>query len=234
MKSAEQKRDIIRKAAFRCFRAAGYHDTTIDDVCQEAKISKGSFYWHYSSKQEVFIDILESWMREVVDELYLQFEDALRQEDYLTAITEAVTRETHRGRSIVPLWLEFGVRARAEPEIQVAISQFYRRIRSAITEILRPVLGDRLPDAELEAVAATIFGAYWGLMLQDLCDPQDAEVRDTVRRFMSALHVIVTREKELRTQPAGGSVTLPSPAPASPTTPASVLDVSEGKPDDQA
>jgi len=187
--SSDKKRSSIRKVAFHCFRNAGYHDTTIDAICQQAGISKGSFYWYYSSKQEIFIDILDAWIREVVDELYRQFQDALQQKDYVTAITEAISRETRRGRSIVPLWLEFTVHSMREPEIQVALAQFYRRIRYAITEMLRPVLGSQLTDAELEAVSSTIFGGYSGLMLQDICDPSQAVASDTVERFMSALRV---------------------------------------------
>lgn len=189
MNPSEKKRSAIRKAAFRCFRDAGFHATTIDIICLEAGISKGAFYWYYSSKQEIFIDILSEWSRDVVDELYQQFQEALQQEDYVTSITEAVTRETHRGRSTIPLLIEFSAQGLREPEIRTALSQFYRRIRYAIGEMLRPVLGKRLTESELEAVAATIFGAYSGLMIQELCDPNQAEARDTVRRFMSALRV---------------------------------------------
>lgn len=192
--SSEERRVAIRKSAFVCFRSAGYHNTTIDDICGQAGISKGSFYWYYGSKQEIFIEILETWRKEVVDELYTQFQTALTHEDYVAAITQAVTRETHRGRSIVPLWLEFSAQSLHDPVVKVALSQFYQRIRWAIAELLRPVLGARLTDTELQAVAATIFGAYSGLMIQDLCDPDDATARESVRHFMSALRVWLKHE----------------------------------------
>lgn len=194
MNPSEKKRAAIRKAAFRCFRETGYHATTIDSICQEAGISKGSFYWYYSSKQEIFIDILSEWSRDVVHQLYSQFQESLLQEDYVTSITDAVTRETHRGRSTVPLLIEFSAQGLRDPEIRAALSSFYRRIRYAIGEMLRPVLGQRITDAELEAVSATIFGAYSGLMIQDLCDPSQAGAQETVRRFMSALRVWLKHE----------------------------------------
>jgi len=194
MNASEKKRAAIRKAAYRCFRETGYHNTTIDSICQEAGISKGSFYWYYPSKQEIFIDILSEWSRDVVDQLYQQFQESLRQEDYVTSITDAVTRETHRGRSTVPLLIEFSAQGLREPEIRSALSGFYRRIRFAIGEMLRPVLGQRISESELEAVSATIFGAYSGLMIQDLCDPNQAGAQDTVRRFMSALRIWLMHE----------------------------------------
>ena len=56
---AAEKRKQIRTAAYQCFRDGGFHETTVDSICARAKISKGSFYWHYPSKQDVFVDILD-------------------------------------------------------------------------------------------------------------------------------------------------------------------------------
>lgn len=182
-----RKREQIRRAAYLCFRDSGYHDTTVDAICQRSQISKGSFYWHYSSKQDVFIDVLETWAREVMDELYEQFEEAMSQEDYLLPLTSALEREIQRGRALVPLWLEFTVYARRDKEVQETLSKFYRRARLAITEILRPALEHRFSEHEMQSISATIFGAYTGLMIQDLSDPTRANARQMVRNFMGVI-----------------------------------------------
>ena len=138
----EQKKQLIRKAAYHCFRDHGYHDTSVDSLCELAGISKGSFYWHYDSKQEVFVDILETWTREVMQELYQQFEGPVQHDNYVRAVSDALEREFHRGRMIVPLWLEFTVQARRDESIRDSLSKFYRRARAAIAEILRPVASE--------------------------------------------------------------------------------------------
>ena len=180
-----QKRAQIRHAAYQCFRDDGYHDTSVDQICEAAGISKGSFYWHYAAKQDVFVDILETWTRQVMDELYEQFEEAVLAEDYRVALTKALGREIHRGRVIVPLWLEFTVHATREPAIQEALAKFYRRARTAIAEMLRPVLEDRCTDDEIRGVAACVFGAYAGLIIQDVSDPERADASVSVDRFMA-------------------------------------------------
>lgn len=184
-RSGERKREEIRHAAYRCFRDAGYHETTVDDICRAANTSKGSFYWHYESKQEVFIDILETWTREVMDQLYEQFEEAVLDEDYVTAVAEALKREARRGRAILPLWLEFVIQARRDPEIRAALSKFHRRARTAVAGILRPALEDRFSEAEIQAIAATTFGGYLGLMMQDIADPERADGSEIATRFTS-------------------------------------------------
>lgn len=183
------KRDLIRAAAYECFRDQGYDRASVDDICKAASVSKGSFYWHYTSKQEVFTDILEVWTLEVMEQLHDQFERAVKEDDYVSAITKALEREVHRGRAIVPIWVDAMVHARHEEGIRLALSHFYDRIRRALVEIFRPILGRHLSEEELAAVAATSFGAYTGLMLQELCDPSEAEASSALPQFMSAIRI---------------------------------------------
>lgn len=183
----DERRRQIRGAAYRAFRDAGYHDTTVDAICEAASISKGAFYWHYASKQEVFVDILDTWTTEVMDELYEQFEAALNSPDYVSTVTSALEREINRGRVIVPLWLEFAVLARREPEIRQALSNFYRRARTAITEMLRPLLADRYREDEIASIAAVFFGAYAGLVMQDVSDPERADAAESVRSIVAII-----------------------------------------------
>ncbi len=188
-----RKRQEIRSAAYRCFRDRGYHETSVDAICEKAGISKGSLYWHYESKQEVFIDILETWTREVMDELYEQFQEALDQPDYVGAITRAFQRESRRGRVIVPLWLEFAVHARRDPKIREALSRFHRRSRTAIAEMLRPALKDELNEDELQGVASAIFGAYTGLLTWELSEFDSSRPPQAFGQVMGVLGRLLQR-----------------------------------------
>ncbi len=209
----ERKRQEIRVAAYRCFRDHGYHETSVDAICEEAGISKGSLYWHYESKQEVFIDILEAWAREVMDELYEQFQEAMTQPDYVDAITRAFERESRRGRVIVPLWLEFAVHARRDPKIREALSRFYRRARTAISEMLRPALREELSEDELQGIAAAIFSAYTGLLTWELSDPESSNAPQAFGQVMGVLGRLFQRLGSGEPPPSGrASPSDPAPA----------------------
>ena len=51
----DRKGDII-DAAIDLFRAKGYDGTSLNDIVERAKISKGSFYLHFAGKKELFIE----------------------------------------------------------------------------------------------------------------------------------------------------------------------------------
>jgi AcrR family transcriptional regulator len=52
--SSPSPMDRLREAGMVAFAHHGYADVSVDDVCRATGIAKGSFYRHYSSKEELF------------------------------------------------------------------------------------------------------------------------------------------------------------------------------------
>lgn len=187
-KQKQEKRSLVRSAAYRCFRDAGYYGTKVDDICESAGLSKGSFYNLYNSKQEVFIDLLNTWALEVIPEIFEQFEaSVVGRENSISQIRSALSEELHRGRTVIPLWLEFNVLAIHEESFRRALAKFYRRARSAIADVLRPSMRLVFSEDELQGVANVIFGAYMGLVTQEITDPGHANAEYAIDQFLKVL-----------------------------------------------
>lgn len=56
----EGRRNDILAAAKRVFSRRGYHATTIADIARAAKVSYGSIYWYFDSKDALFHALMES------------------------------------------------------------------------------------------------------------------------------------------------------------------------------
>ena len=56
----EERRNNIIQAAWRCAGRKGFHELTIDEICDEAGVSKGSFYGYFESKQELLVALLDN------------------------------------------------------------------------------------------------------------------------------------------------------------------------------
>jgi TetR/AcrR family transcriptional repressor of nem operon len=52
-RSQHESKTRILDAALHVVRAKGYAATTIDDICQAASLTKGSFFHHFKSKEEL-------------------------------------------------------------------------------------------------------------------------------------------------------------------------------------
>jgi len=51
----------LLNAAFQVIRAKGYAGTTVEDICQEAGVTKGSFFHHFKSKDELALSATAHW-----------------------------------------------------------------------------------------------------------------------------------------------------------------------------
>lgn len=180
-------RDAIRHAAFACFAAHGYHETRLEDICREAGISRGAFYWHFESKETVFLEILEVWTTEVQKEVRRQFEGAFSSDvaDPHRALLEALVREGRRGRRVLPLWLDGLVQSRRHPAMRAALAQFLASVRGTMAEVIRPAFAPYHRPEEIDALAGLLFSCFIGAIAQEIAEP-DTDLYDTqVQQLMT-------------------------------------------------
>jgi len=59
-KEKEGRRTDILAAAKKVFARKGYHATTIADIARTAKLSYGSIYWYFDSKDALFHALMEA------------------------------------------------------------------------------------------------------------------------------------------------------------------------------
>ena len=54
----DERRNIIKEAAYELFAEKGYKDVTMSDICEKSQLSRGGLYRHYSSTSEIFREII--------------------------------------------------------------------------------------------------------------------------------------------------------------------------------
>src|ERR1700677_3259003 len=50
-------------AALHVIRAKGYSATRIEDICEAAGLTKGSFFHHFDSKEALALDVADYWIK---------------------------------------------------------------------------------------------------------------------------------------------------------------------------
>ncbi|MDP5061092.1 MAG: TetR/AcrR family transcriptional regulator [Maribacter sp.] len=50
----------LQNTGLELFYAQGYYDTSIDDILKKLDLSKGAFYYHFDSKEDFFIQIIQN------------------------------------------------------------------------------------------------------------------------------------------------------------------------------
>ena len=91
-KKEETRRALIESAA-RCFARVGFEAAAIDTIAEEAGFSRGAFYSNFSSKDEVFIILLQEHLNAELTTL----ESALKA---IKTPQEFVEKTQHRYRNL--------------------------------------------------------------------------------------------------------------------------------------
>jgi AcrR family transcriptional regulator len=68
-RSARDKLDRIRRGAIAEFAEYGFSASRVDGIARRANVTKQLFYHYYSSKEEIYIEILELFSSEIITEI---------------------------------------------------------------------------------------------------------------------------------------------------------------------
>jgi TetR/AcrR family transcriptional regulator, transcriptional repressor for nem operon len=68
-RTAVSGKEKILNAALSVIRCKGYEATTVDDLCASAGVTKGAFFHHFKSKEEMAVEAANHWSR-VTNQLF--------------------------------------------------------------------------------------------------------------------------------------------------------------------
>lgn len=67
MKNNMDTKQRILSASLELFASKGYAGTSMNDIISKVGIRKGSVYWHFKSKEEIFVKVLTDSYREWIE-----------------------------------------------------------------------------------------------------------------------------------------------------------------------
>ncbi|WP_066307997.1 TetR/AcrR family transcriptional regulator [Bacillus sp. FJAT-29814] len=65
----KNKKALILKSAFECFAEKGFQVATMEDIVKHSNISKGAIYNYFSSKDEIYIELMNQRTSESINKL---------------------------------------------------------------------------------------------------------------------------------------------------------------------
>lgn len=87
---AAQTREKVRSSAMDLLSSRGYEQVTVEEICEHAGVSKGTFYVYFKSKDQVILEeylSIDEHMLSILDELD---EDEMSSLEKLTAVHAGV------------------------------------------------------------------------------------------------------------------------------------------------
>ena len=59
MKKGEKRKKELLKIAYDLFLTQGYENTSVDEIIEKAQIAKGTYYYHFKSKEQMLEEVID-------------------------------------------------------------------------------------------------------------------------------------------------------------------------------
>jgi AcrR family transcriptional regulator len=202
----DQREADIKKAALKIFSAKGYHRSTMAEIAVEAGYGKGTIYWYWKSKEDLYfalISDLHNEILELVDGARERTESALEQMAY---VANGMVDIYYRNRDYCKLsW-----RMRAEelqafsPQHVQGLHDYVTRTRASLEEILKEAKKDGFfPGLDPYYLSCLILGMVEGMEIQWLEDKTTFDLRKGMQVALQLLATIIAAPNEPPRSPKG-------------------------------
>ena len=187
---SEETRARILEAAVKQFSVSGYNKASVDSICEQAGVSKGAFYHHFKTKQDVFLALLDGWLQ-TFDQAIEASKDRPVPETF-QLMTEYFPYIFQSASDNLTMFLEFLQQASRDEKIWQASIAPYRRYHKHFASLIKKGIAEgSFVDVNPDLAARLIVSAAMGLLMQSLLDPEGAKwekvARETVQLMMKSL-----------------------------------------------
>jgi len=186
----EERRQQILDAAVASFSRNGLHQTTIEDIRVEAKLSKGAVYHYFKTKEDI-IDAIRQRSAEQAEPIYAA---ASKSEDAMTRLLDLIDtafagivspNSVEANRLALFLWAESIVNQRIMDGQLDSFNPFLKRMADDVRKAQAD--GKINPEIAPEGIARAVTGAMRGLQIQLTWEP-DIDMDEAAR----ALRAMIT------------------------------------------
>ncbi|MBV9158634.1 MAG: TetR/AcrR family transcriptional regulator [Acidobacteriaceae bacterium] len=188
----EATRRKLLKSARRIFARDGFEGARLEEIANEAGHTRGAFYAHFKSKEDLFFALLDQQIREHIQNIQRLMESCRNPEARLAALREYYVQRI-ADRQWVMLMLEFKLFALRRSALRAKLAEAHRRIRSSVkADLLGKLLPARLqrtPETD-ELRRTALEAALHGLVLEHAYDPKrisEEQVASILRRIFDML-----------------------------------------------
>ena len=194
----DQREQEFKQAALKVFSTKGYHKATMAEIAMEAGFGKGTLYWYWKSKEELYFSLIQQMHEEI---LRLVEEAAQREGTSLEKLTwmgSEMTELYYRDRDFCKLsW-----KMRAE-ELETfsagfveQLHAYVERTKGELEKIVRQGIEEEvLPPVEPYYLACILLGLVEGMEIQWLEDSSSFDLR---RGMEISLQFLLATNKGMR------------------------------------
>jgi AcrR family transcriptional regulator len=185
---SEERKNQILDAATEVFIQKGFDEARMDDIVDEAGLSKGALYWYFKSKDEIIISILDRiFQREFRQIDALKYAEGSASESILQFI-EIGLHDLGSIFRLMPIIYEFLALAFRNKIVQAVIKRYLNRYLNILTTLIqRGIDSGEFRQVEAKEVAIAASAIFEGTLLLWIYDKSRINPEQHIRSGIKLL-----------------------------------------------
>ncbi|OYR53994.1 TetR/AcrR family transcriptional regulator [Halorubrum halodurans] len=172
--SEQQTRDAIMKAAFNAVAMNGYSQVSITDITEEFGKSRSLLYYHYDSKDDILVSLLEYVLIELMAELENESTETAREELELLLEKLLPSSNDASEREMYAVILELRVQAVTNESFREQFTAVDQQLFERIDDIVqRGIENGEFQPVDSNLVCEHIFASLNGAHMNKLTTSRD-------------------------------------------------------------
>jgi len=173
-----RRRERILDAAFHVFSQRGYREAGVDEVGRQADTSKGGVYFHFPTKERLFLELLRTTADRLVAKVERAIVDVADPIERADVALSTVLSVFAGHRTMARLFLIDAVGAGSA--FQSELQSLHERFIGLIAEQLdAAVAAGSIPPIDTHVAATAWFGALNEIVTRWLMSEQPGRLEDT-------------------------------------------------------
>lgn len=174
---------LIFEAAINIFSNCGYNGATMDDIALKAGVAKGTLYYHFKSKEDIFNFTISEGMDVIKEEIDLLLFVKQNPIEKLKALCKLEIKLVYKNRDFFKVVLSqlWGQESRQQ-ELREAIHNHIKCIEKFIVPAMD---GGYIRKAEPTFIAYSIFGTMCSSAVYELINKSETSMDQTIEELMN-------------------------------------------------
>ena len=163
-------REKLLEAATAILGRNGYQATSVDEILEAARVAPSNFYYHFKSKEELAIEVLEGYFEKSRQEMAPIFMNrSITATQKLERLHEAVVKKVTASGCCggCPMGNLAQELSDTHPEFRMRLARYFEEYVEAITGVVTDGIkaGEFRKDIDPQSAAYLLLGSMQGLML---------------------------------------------------------------------
>ena len=186
----KNKKMAIFNAAIKIFSIEGYDSATVDEIAVEAGVAKGTLYYNFNSKEELFKFVIQEGLTLIKDGVEEAVKDISDPFQRLTVSAKIQLRYVYQNKDFFRVVLS---QIWGEKNRHQEMRQELKRVIKLTSDNIKCVVKEEIDTEVLDVLGCCFIGILFSSALYEILYEDQYDEDEMIRKFMEYIDYAVNR-----------------------------------------